>query len=402
MPRSRSTRSRPSLLPPWLPTLLIVEDREYGLAERLNLAAAGKKFVCSFIEPGLVDYRDSGGGVELIKKEVIERALGTFVGNPLTIGHHPRQKLNDIGIPQGRITSARWNGDTGWFDCEGTVDTDEARKRIKNNERPSCGYTVLKYGPGGVYHNIPYDAEILEIRFHHLAIVDNPRYESADIRLNSKRTPAMFKLIRKLFTAAAKEGEQPTVTEQVSNLTAETEIEIDGKPVKLNALAAALKAKDKADADAAAKLEAEKANKISDDDEVEVDGKRVKVNALVSCYRQYGQKENEKGENKETSEEGKEERQRANAAPAFTAEQANAQAEADKKAKADADAQAAATERENAAKKEKENGAAAYRLLEAARTLPPVQTTERANSSNSVQEGLERGRSRYGSAHGKN
>jgi len=345
-----------------LPTLLIVEDRNYGLAERLNLAPSGKKFVCSFIEPGLVDYRDSGGGVELLKREVIQAGLDTFVGNPLTVGHHPRQKLNDKGIAHGRVTSARWNGETGWFDCEGTVETEDARHRIKNNQRPSCGYTVLEYGPGGVYHNIPYDAEIRKIKFHHLAIVDNPRYEAADIRLNSKEKPAMFKFklfktIREKLNGAA---EETTRTEE-QPLEAETSIEIDGKPVKLNDLALAHQAKELADAEAAQKLAAEKANKIADDDEIDVDGKRVKVNMLVSCYRQYGQKENEKSTNEESSEEAKEERQRANAAA-----------------------------------KEKDNAAASYRILEQARLAPPVVTTEPATSANSRQEGLKRGQERYG------
>jgi hypothetical protein len=375
-----------------VPTLIVIEDRAYGLAERLNLAESGKKFVCSFIEPGIVDYRDSGGGVELVKRETIAAALQSFVGNPLTLGHVARKNLKDRGVAQGFVDKARWNGETGWFDCEGTVSTDEARKRIKDGQRPSCGYTVLEYGPGGIWHNIPYDAEITKLQFHHLAIVENPRYEAADIRLNSKPAPSMFKLFLKKIGLGATE---PTITEHT--LPADQQVEVDGKPVKLNSLAAAWKAKTVADAKAAevaaAALDPEKINKVGEDDEVEIDGKRVKMNELVTCYRQYGQKENEKSGNEDSSEEAKKARE--NAAIAEEAKlKENAlkvKADADKAAadKAAADA-AAAKERENAA------GKASFALLAQAATLPPAAPTERANSSGSMAEGMKLGQSRYG------
>jgi hypothetical protein len=358
-------------------------ERSYGLAERLNLAEKGKRFVCNFIEPGIVDYRDSGGGIELIKRETIQNALNTFVGNPLTLGHVPRKNLTDRGVAHGFVDKVKWNGETGWFDCEGTVSTDQARTEIRNGKRPSCGYTVLEYGPGGVYHNIPYDAEITKIQFHHLAIVENPRYEAADIRCNSKEKTTMLKLFKKLFAA---DGTATTPEERLIAL--EQNIEVDGKPVRLNAILDAHKAKVAADA----KLELEKANKVGDDDEIEVDGKRVKMNELISCYRQYGQKENEKGANTEESEEAKGERQRANEAAA--------------KKKADDEAAAAVvkenelkakTEADTKAKAERENGAAAFALLEQARNLPPAASTDRVNSSGTMAEGVARGQSRYGS-----
>lgn len=39
---------------------------------------------------------------------------------------------------------------------------------------------------GGTENNIPYDIEFLDGIFTHLAIVDNPRYERANIVFNSK------------------------------------------------------------------------------------------------------------------------------------------------------------------------------------------------------------------------
>ena len=51
----------------------------------------------------------------------------------------------------------------------------------------SCSYDVkLADAAGGTENNIPYDIEFLDGVFTHLAIVDNPRYERANIVFNSK------------------------------------------------------------------------------------------------------------------------------------------------------------------------------------------------------------------------
>lgn len=51
----------------------------------------------------------------------------------------------------------------------------------------SCSYDVkLADDAGGTENNIPYDIEFLDGVFTHLAIVNNPRYERANIVFNSK------------------------------------------------------------------------------------------------------------------------------------------------------------------------------------------------------------------------
>ena len=51
----------------------------------------------------------------------------------------------------------------------------------------SCSYDFTKYNDeGGEENGIPYDIEFLDGEFAHLAIVDNPRYERANIVFNSK------------------------------------------------------------------------------------------------------------------------------------------------------------------------------------------------------------------------
>ena len=62
-------------------------DLRFAKTERLNLAPSGKRFVCRFIEPGLISYRDVKGGVDLLRKETIDLCLETMKGAALTIDH---------------------------------------------------------------------------------------------------------------------------------------------------------------------------------------------------------------------------------------------------------------------------------------------------------------------------
>lgn len=333
--------------------------------ERLNLAGSGKRFDCDFIEPGIVSYTDIGEGYELLRRETIEDALNTFIGGALTLRHVttfkpvPKDRIN------GLVDRVGFNSRTGFFSCEGSVDTDEARREIARGLKPSCGYTALEFGPGGVYHRIPYEREITKIKFHHLAIVPVARYEDAQIRLNSKNTNPMFiKLWRNLTRKKADGSGDETVREAIE-VPADTEIEIDGQASRLNGVVESHQAAEKAKITETQRLaDEEKARKevaasrtnsapaaINGDDEVEVDGKPVKVSVLVASHR----------------------------------ERHNAAAEETKRKE-----------------QERQNGANSFNVLNQARNVP-AQSTERTNSAGTLNERVALGASRYGSTKaGKN
>lgn len=257
---------------------------------RFNIAAESRKFDCKFIEPGIVSYKDQGGGIELLRKETLDRCMASAIGNPLILGHTYIHAENRLELEEGIIHSFAYNSDDGWYYVSGEVSTSSAQNRMRRGERPSCGYRVKELGPGGVYHGIKYDAEILDIEFNHLAIVDKPRYELAEFRLNSVNvnvsnpTNIMFKFLKKLVTR--ENGADGKVTESTRveshEVSGETEIEIEGKMVKLNNLAETYMAETKAAVIRTA----------SGDDEVEVDGKNVKLNALVDCYKKNAARAN--------------------------------------------------------------------------------------------------------------
>ena len=349
------------------------------LEARFNVAEGGRRFRCDFIREGPVDYSDIGKGIEVVRRLTIEAALESFKGKPLTIGHVSTALSAErlAAVTEGRVDKVGWDPETGWFFCEGTVDTDAARGAAATM-RPSCGYVVKAVGPGGRWNNVAYERELTAIEFHHLALVSRPRYEEADFRLNAVTTKlgeiTMFKFIAKILKKNA-EGKEETVTEE-RELPADTEIEVSGQKVRLNALIESKQALDKAESDRLAKEKADKeaadaarANAVSDETEVLVDGKKVTVKDLKAAHAANAARENA------------------------------VKAAADAKAAEDAK-KAAEAERLNAAAKAA--GFASYEALQNAQARANATQISVAGSSGSEQEALERGQSRYGSVAGKN
>jgi hypothetical protein len=259
-------------------TVIEATETRSAVAERFNLAADGTKFKSRFIEPGLVSYRDTpGGGLELLRKETIDRCLASAIGNPLTIGHVRVTAENMAEVAKGYVTGVSYNVEDGWYYCDGTVDDGEARAKIRGGQSPSCAYAVMSFGPGGTYHGIKFDREITDIVFQHLAIVEKPRYEGAIFRLNAITNPSknMFKFLKKLVTRknGADGKEVEAVETHASEVSGETTVEIDGVSVRLNDLASVWKTQKGQVFNAGA------------DDEFEIDGTAVRFHALVDAYR---------------------------------------------------------------------------------------------------------------------
>jgi hypothetical protein len=258
-----------------------------------------------------VSYKDLGGGVELLRKETIDDALSTLEGIPLTIDHVTLEQSADPDVANGRGYGARFNAEDGWYWCDTTVDTDQARSRIRCNQTPSVAFEVLEWGPAGVWQNLRYDREIKKIRFNHLAIVQKPRYTESKFRLNAAPVSDpmnVLKLIRNLVTRENGADIKKSETIEVSGLT---QVEIDGQNVRLNDLGKLWMEQTKAAVTA-----------TSGDDELEIDGCKVRMNDLVECYRNSRKNagtsdDNKKDEKKEAGDEGKGE-PRSNGSPAPT------------------------------------------------------------------------------------
>lgn len=96
------------------------------------------------------------------------------------------ENANDARV--GVVSNVWFNDKDGWYWCDGIIWDKTAQNLITDKGwSVSCSYDVkLADDTGGSENNIPYNIEFLDGVFTHLAIVNNPRYERANIVFNSK------------------------------------------------------------------------------------------------------------------------------------------------------------------------------------------------------------------------
>lgn len=111
-----------------------------------------------------------------------------MVGVPVIINHKDLNKDNADDERVGVVNSVWYDDKDGWYWCDGIIWNETAQNLITDkNWSVSCSYDVKTANDeGGSENNIKYDMEFLDGVFTHLALVDNPRYERANIVFNSK------------------------------------------------------------------------------------------------------------------------------------------------------------------------------------------------------------------------
>lgn len=276
-----------------------------------------KIYRANHLEPGLVRYADLGekdpktgapkGMTLLIRKPAIDRMRASFVGKPVINFVHKEvdPSFFESGEADGIVTDAFFNADDGWDWVSYLVWDDNTKRNCENEAYSvSCAYKVnnIEEKPG-IYHNIPYDGEILDGEYTHLAIVANPRYEGARIVYNSTGgSPMKLKFWSKDVKNAA-------------DLDADkTTVEIDGKTVPFKDLLNAHKADEDKKAEEAKKAKDDKENagyNMSDDTMIDIDGKEMPLKNLKDIYRNAIK--NAEDEKKKKDEDDAKEKERKNA-----------------------------------------------------------------------------------------
>lgn len=165
----------------------LIINNAIELGENISLEDKGKgrHFTSRFIEAGLAHYQEFGD--VLITKETLDRFVYTMVGCPVIIRHKDITKDNVDKERVGVVSKVWYNELDGWFWCEGIIWDKQAIDLIKNQGwSVSCTYDFESDFKKGTYHGKDYDMEFTGGEFLHLALVDNPRYERANIVVNSK------------------------------------------------------------------------------------------------------------------------------------------------------------------------------------------------------------------------
>ena len=162
---------------------------ELQLADDLVIEGKGKgrKFVSRFIEAGLAHYSEFGD--ILITKETLDKFINSMVGCPVIIKHKDITDKNADKERVGVVSNVWYDDKDGWFYCDGIIWDKQAIDLVKNQGwNVSCTYDFETDNKKGMYHGKEYDMQFTNGEFLHLALVDNPRYERANIVMNSKDT----------------------------------------------------------------------------------------------------------------------------------------------------------------------------------------------------------------------
>jgi len=150
------------------------------------------EYVVNFLESGLVSYEDVDAGIAMLTKATINKMLPTFVGKPVVINHVDVSPKDFQDHAVGYVTRVWFDDYSGWAYCSFILTDDKAKEKVANGYSVSCAYDQVVTGPGGEWHAIKYNEEIIDGVFNHLALVTSPRYEKCVIQptqmlVNSKK-----------------------------------------------------------------------------------------------------------------------------------------------------------------------------------------------------------------------
>lgn len=143
--------------------------------------------------PGLAQYdEDKDKSFKIFLNENVLRKMDpTFAGKPIFVEHVEEV---DPNIDQLRKEADGWVVESFFNEADGkhwvkmVIISERADRAIKNGYRLSNAYNPKLNGKAGLWNNIPYNDEVVDGEYEHLAIVKEPRYAESIIM-----TPDEFK-----------------------------------------------------------------------------------------------------------------------------------------------------------------------------------------------------------------
>ena len=272
-----------------------------------NAKEEPKVFYCKHIAPGVCAYADE---TILIGEEALKEMDKTFAGKPIYVNH---QKVDLENIQQeadGYVAESFYLPEDGCHWAKMIIVSDKGHEAIRKGWKVSNAYVPDEFGIGGEWHNIPYNREVMKAHYTHLALVDNPRYEEAEVM-----TPEDFKMYKeqkreqlKSLENAKTKGEGKTMKWKLFKRTEVTNSDdLSNTMVELsNGTAISIgEMVNSVEKDIQEKEEAK--NKCNDllEEAVKVNGEEMKVKDLIKEYESKCNKCNEDEEDKEEDEEKK-------------------------------------------------------------------------------------------------
>lgn len=269
-----------------------------------NAKEEPKVFYCKHIAPGVCAYADE---TILIGEETLKGMDKTFAGKPIYVNHQKVDLENLQQEADGYVAESFYLPEDGCHWAKIIIVSDKGHEAIRKGWKVSNAYVPDEFGIGGEWHNIPYNREVMKAHYTHLALVDNPRYEEAEVL-----TPEDFKMYKEEKQAQLKalenqkepKGEGKTMFKLFKKAAVTNSDDLSNAMVELsNGTAISIgEMVNSVEKDLKEKEEAK--NKCNDllEEAVTVNGEEITVKDLI---KEYESKCNKCNEDKEEDEEEK-------------------------------------------------------------------------------------------------
>ncbi len=275
--------------------------------EKHNAKQFPQKYYARHMQPGIAKYADE---TILVDTGQMQAMMPSAIGKPVYVLH------NDVILEtlkedmHGIISGSFYNDLDGWAWFEFMAIDDIAFQAIANKWSVSNAYIPTESGPAGEWHNCPYDRQILNGEFTHLAIVPDPRYEGACIfsadEFKSYQAALRERLGELQNSKSQSEGKKTmklwkNKKEEVTTVDEDTMVELqNGKSASVKEMVAALELRNAEEKD---KAEEEKKNS----QKVMVNGAEMTVDELMNAYCALkNEKDEEEKKNAESEKEDEE------------------------------------------------------------------------------------------------
>lgn len=152
------------------------------MTEKTNAKQYPEFYYARHMKEGVCGYGDE---TVLLRDDTIKAMTKSFNGKPLYVLHDSRTEKERINTLEttadGYVTDSFYNELDGWYWTKMMVVSEAGHKAVANGWAVSNAYIPTGDAKGGTKHNVPYQREITNAYYTHLAIVPNPRYEEAKI-----------------------------------------------------------------------------------------------------------------------------------------------------------------------------------------------------------------------------
>lgn len=274
-----------------------------------NAKEEPKIFYCKHIAPGVCAYADE---TILIGEDALKQMDKTFAGKPIYVNH---QKVNLANLQEqadGYVSESFYLPEDGAHWAKMIIVSGKGQEAIRKGWKVSNAYVPDEFGVGGEWHNIPYNREVMKAHYTHLALVDDPRYEEAEVM-----TPEDFKMYKeqkreqlKSLENAKTKGEGKTMKWKLFKRTEVTNSDdLSNTMVELsNGTAISIgEMVNSVEKDLKEKEEANKCNEDLLEKVIKVNGEDMTVGELVEAFEKKDKKNkcNEGEDDKEKAEEEK-------------------------------------------------------------------------------------------------